>query len=271
MANKRGKAKDQIDYRALQRGLADLSQGLSGINQGLTVALSEIPDSALSFMNEKTLARRYEDLFEATQLAEELGGMKIRKRALWLPWKRREPRVIYVPMPGQSQQRRAPDRIDLREVWKWLRDSPESSEKGAILSRIQLQKDYQASLGNTRPKIHEIITRDLLNEIFEYSNLLRKKRMEYLDKHPIEDISSDPRKQAHKIIQNVYREYISLIEKKYLKELREYREKVEKALILSAGNPALNRKLRIVLLKINKIQQILMTVINRYSTAILRV
>ncbi|MBD3262292.1 MAG: hypothetical protein GF334_11620, partial [Candidatus Altiarchaeales archaeon] len=167
--------KEKVDYKELQKGLGNLAKGLQGLNEGMTKVLSEIPAPALSYMDEKVLARKYEDMNEAADLAKEIGGMKIRKRALWLPWKRKKPAqppVVYVPMPGYTGlstgvKPKPKGPLDLRKVWKWLQDSPPSTEKDVILSKIQDQKRYLKSIGKTKFTIQDVITHDIFNEIFE--------------------------------------------------------------------------------------------------------
>lgn len=259
--------------REVEKGLGGLSRGLSGINDNFTSYLSEMPEDVLVFINEKVLAKKYQDLSQATNLARELSGFKLTKKAIWLPWRKKKVRsrypVLYKTGPLVPYIHQKPS-TSLLEVFRWFHGSPKSEDKNRIALKIQSRKNYLQSLGRSHPALVDLITEDILKDIFNYSRALQEARQKHLEKNPIEKLVLDPRKHAQEIVRNMQREYISLLEKKYLKQLRDFRKKIEKALD-ETTNPVLNRRLRIVLLRINKIQQILFSVINRYSAELLRV
>ena len=81
---------------------------------------------------------------------------------------------------------------------------------------------------------------------------------------------ADPRKDARHVVRRINQDVVALIEKKYLKQLRDFREKLEEALDRTS-HPAQNRAIRIALMKVQKIQENLFSFVNMYSRAVLRV
>lgn len=268
------KKEQAVDLKKLQEDLIQFATSLQEIHKGFSTSLSELSEESLKYIDEKELAKRYEDLSEASLLAQEIGNLKITKKAIWLPWRSKPAYPPHFPDRKKTQSRPMRQRVpvfSLGKLWKWVLDTPSSPEKDRLLLKFHSQKDYLMSMGKRNPTLEEIITRDILSEIKTYINIIKERKKKYFEKNPVHELVFDPKIQAQQIIRTVHRDYISLLENKYLKELREHRLKVEKALDASEGNPRLNRGLRLLLLKINKMQQILMLLIHKYSMNLLRV
>lgn len=272
-----------FSLKDIERKMDRFTKSLKGLNRDFTKSLSEMPESALSQINEKALAEKYQDLQEAVGIAEKLDATRLSKRAFWLPWRKTykklpsSTRPSQKPAPAPSQRpsysyypHENVSSLSLKRTLEWFNKAPEGKEKSAIVAKIQSRKNFLQAQGKRELSLVDLIDQEILRDIIKFSKDLQENRGKELEKNLVKRIVMDPNAGVRDFIQGLQKEYIAYVDKKYLKELRDFQGEVEKALYQNRQNPQVSRGLRLYLIKLIKIQELLHKLQHNFSMEVLR-